>query len=73
MAQKLKGYGFIMILTVVVTLAGIVSMLPNSNASKECLLSYKAVCSFAPISAVICFGIAGVLCVIRKRRLIVKG
>jgi hypothetical protein len=35
------------------SIAAIKTMIPNSNASKPCLIGYKAVCSFTPISTII--------------------
>jgi hypothetical protein len=37
----------------------IVTLIPNASASKECLLGYKALCSFSPISGIIFLGLAG--------------
>ena len=68
MRKKKKGYWFLMVLTVLFTIAGIVTMIPVESASKECLLGYKAHCSFTPIAAIICFVLAGSVCVIRKRK-----
>ena len=64
--KKLKGYGILLIVTITVTASGLLTIIPYANASKQCLLSYKALCSFTPISTVICFVVAGALCKIRK-------
>jgi energy-converting hydrogenase Eha subunit C len=38
---------------VILSIAAVKTAIPNSNASKPCLLGYKAACSFTPISTVI--------------------
>jgi hypothetical protein len=68
MKQKKKSYWFLMILTILFTLAGIITTIPAESASKECLLGYKAHCSFTPIGTIICFLLAGLVCIIRKRK-----
>jgi hypothetical protein len=41
------------IFIVALSIAAIKTVIPNSNASKACLLGYKAACSFAPISTAV--------------------
>jgi hypothetical protein len=41
------------IIIVALSIAAIKTVIPNSNASKACLLRYKAACSFAPISTAV--------------------
>ena len=67
MAEKKKGYGWMLLLTVVVTLGGLATLFPHASASKENLLGYKSLCTNVPISTLICFVIAGVLCFVRKK------
>jgi hypothetical protein len=38
---------------VILSIAAVKTVIPNSNASKPCLLGYKATCSFTPISTAI--------------------
>ena len=38
---------------VILSLAAVKTVIPNEEASKPCLLSYKAACSFTPISTAI--------------------
>lgn len=66
MKTKKKGYGLLLTLTIVVTLAGLWTLLPQASASKTCLLGYKAHCTFAPISTLICFILVAIICKIRK-------
>ena len=53
MKEKKKGYGLLNVITIILTLAAISSLSPIMPASKDCLLGYKAHCSFTPISTVI--------------------
>jgi hypothetical protein len=38
---------------VILSLAAVKTVIPNEEVSKQCLLGYKAACSFAPISTAI--------------------
>lgn len=38
---------------VILSLAAVKTAIPNEEASKQCLLGYKAACSFTPISTLI--------------------
>jgi hypothetical protein len=38
---------------IILCIAAAKTVIPNSNASKPCLLGYKATCSFTPISTAI--------------------
>jgi hypothetical protein len=38
---------------VILSIAAVKTVIPNAEASKACLLGYKATCSFAPISTAI--------------------
>lgn len=42
-------------LFIITVLAGAATLLPFSGASTPCILGYKALCSFSPISTVILF------------------
>lgn len=67
MADKKKGYSLLLGLTILLTLAGALTMFPMASASKTCLIGYSAVCSWAPISALLLFLAAGIVCIIRKK------
>jgi len=69
MSSKKKGYTFLLILTVVFILAAVSTVVPQSSVSKECILGYKAHCTFAPISTILCIIVAGLICVVRKKKL----
>jgi hypothetical protein len=41
------------VVIVILSIAAVKTVIPNEEASKPCLLGYKAACSFTPISTVI--------------------
>lgn len=43
---------------VILSIAAVKTVIPNGDASKPCLLGYKAACSFTPISTIILAAIA---------------
>ena len=67
MRQKKPGYRALLALTVLLTLAALVTVMPNAAASKPSLLGYKSICSFAPVATVVLLIAAGLVCVIRRR------
>lgn len=70
MKVKKKAYNLLLILTIVFTLAAILTVLPSEHVNKVSILGYKASCSYAPISTVICLLLAGLTCKIRKSRFV---
>ena len=52
--------------------ATVITIIPDSSASKECMLGYKAHCSFTPISTVILIFIAVVFSYILLRTKFLK-
>ena len=68
MKKRKKGYGLFLIITILLTLAAISTLLPQASVTKQSILGYKAHCSFAPISTVICILLTGLFCRIRKRK-----
>ena len=68
MKTKKKGYGLLFALTILFTLAAFSTLIPNGSASKACFLGYYALCSFTPVSTIICLVIVWVLCVLRKKK-----
>ncbi len=67
MKIRKKGYWLLFILTLVFTLAALSTVIPSESASKLCMISYKAHCTYTPISTIICIIPAGITCFIRKR------
>jgi len=51
----------------VLSIAAIKTVIPNSNASKLCLLGYRATCSFTPASTVFLVIAAIAIFVIARR------
>lgn len=41
----------------ILVIAAVKTLIPNEQASKPCLLGYKAACSFTPISTIILIAI----------------
>ena len=68
MAEKKKGYPILLLVTVLLTVGGLVTLIPAASASKQCMLGYKALCAWAPISALLCFLAAAIVCIIRKKK-----
>ena len=64
------GYKIFMIITLVLTVSGLITLLPYNGASKSSMLGYMALCSFAPVSTLIFFILAGLSCKIRKLKFI---
>jgi hypothetical protein len=48
----------IYVVIVILCIAAVKTALPEAKASKSCLLGYKALCSFTPISTIILVAIA---------------
>jgi hypothetical protein len=51
MMQALRIIAIVVV--VILSIAAVKTAVPNAEASKPCLLGYKAACSFAPISTAI--------------------
>jgi len=69
MKEKKKGYIPLLLLTVFFTILAILTLMPQASSSRECILGYRAHCTFTPISTLVCFAISGLVCVLRKRLL----
>jgi hypothetical protein len=67
MKIRKKGYWALFILTLFFTLMAVSTIMPSYGASKECMIGYKAHCTFTPISTLLCVIPAGITCFIRKR------
>jgi hypothetical protein len=68
MRTRKRGYVILLALTILLALAAVTTVIPQASASKASLLSYKAHCTFTPVSTLLCVIAAGVVCVIRKRK-----
>ena len=67
--RKQPGYAILLALTILSTLAALSTLLPQASASDTCFLGYKAHCSFAPVSTLLCLILASVFCKIRSKKL----
>ena len=72
MKQRKKGYGLLMGLTILFTLAAISTLIPEARVSKACMLGYKAHCTFTPISTVICAVLAAAVCRFRSKHYVMR-
>jgi hypothetical protein len=54
------------VVVVILSIAAVKTVIPNAEASKPCLLGYKAACSFTPISTAILIIAAVVTFVVAK-------
>ncbi|MBN1482761.1 hypothetical protein EH223_12300 [candidate division KSB1 bacterium] len=68
MKTRKKGYGILLSLTIIITLAALWTIVPQATASKVCLIGYKAHCTFTPISTIVCLLLAAATCKIRKKK-----
>ena len=57
---------FVYAVIIILSIAAVKTVIPNSQASKPCLLGYKATCSFTPISTAILIVAAIILFLIAK-------
>lgn len=48
-----------LIFTIVYIVLAVVTVIPREAASKECLLGYKALCTFSPIGTLISLALGG--------------
>lgn len=69
MKTRKKGYWILFIITIILTIGAVSTMIPSEHATKISLLGYKAHCSYTPISTIICIALAGITCLIRKKKI----
>jgi hypothetical protein len=67
MKTKKKGYKWMLALTILFSLAAIITLLPNAAASKDNIMGYHAVCSATPMSTLLLVICAGATCFFRKK------
>lgn len=63
--QRLS-YKLLLLLTIVATAGGILTLMPRSAASYPNLIGYSSLCTYAPAATFFCFFIAGFTCFIRS-------
>ncbi len=67
MSGKRRGYRVLLVVTLMFTVAGLATAIPNPGAGKECALGYRALCVFTPTSTFMLLMVAALACVIRRR------
>jgi hypothetical protein len=60
-----KAYGILILVSLLATVGGILTLIPAAGATYENLFGYRSLCTFAPAATFFCFGIAGTSCVLR--------
>jgi hypothetical protein len=60
------------IFIVIYFLLALLTLIPIATASKTCLLGYKALCTFSPISTIILLALAGLHIFLQNRKTVVK-
>lgn len=66
--NKKLVYNLLLIATIVFFIGAVLSVIPMSSAPKECLVGYKAYCTFTPISTILLLMIAGGICLVREKK-----
>jgi hypothetical protein len=64
--KKRPGYYTLLTLAILMVLGAVLTIMPMSYAYKECMLGYKAHCTFTPVSTILCIVIAVVTYVMGK-------
>jgi len=67
MSGRRRGYKVLMTITGVFTAAAVATALPNPAAGRECLLNYRALCAFTPVSTLLLLMVAALACLVRSR------
>ena len=67
MKTQKKGYTWLLALTILFTLSAIVTLFPNTGASKDNMMGYHSICSGAPMSTLVLVICAGATCFFRKK------
>ncbi|MCX6226956.1 MAG: hypothetical protein NTV01_19775 [Bacteroidia bacterium] len=67
MKTRKKGYKGLLALTVILTPAAIITLIPNAGASKANMIGYHSICSVVPMSTLVLVICAGATCYFRKK------
>lgn len=67
MKTRKKGYQWFLALTMIFTLAAIITLIPNPGASKDNMIGYHSICSGVPMSTLVLVICAGATCYFRKK------
>jgi len=68
MANKVFISKLLVGLTVLAVVCALSTLIPFDGASKKNILGYKSLCTFSPVSTVICLLLANVFYGIRKKK-----
>ena len=60
------SYKILLLLTILASVAGLLTLIPLASASYPNVMGYKSLCTFAPAATFYCFLIAGTSCFIRS-------
>ena len=60
------SYKLLLLLTIIATVSGILTLMPRTAASYPNLIGYNSLCTYAPAATFYCFFIAGFSCFIRS-------
>jgi uncharacterized protein with FMN-binding domain len=61
------AYWALLALSLAFSILALVTLIPNTAASKPNVLGYRSVCSFAPAATALCGVLAGITCTLRNR------
>ena len=64
---KKPGYATLHALSILLAIGAVLTIVPSPMAYRECLLGYKAHCTFAPFSTLACVILAAANCTLRRR------
>lgn len=64
--RNTKMYVFFLGLTILFTLAAVITLIPSPHDPDANIMGYKSMCSWAPWSTLICILCAGISCKVRK-------
>jgi hypothetical protein len=67
LAETTKKSAALLWLAIISFVAGIVTFLPYKNIDDECMLGYKALCAFTPVSALVLFAVGALFLFIRNK------
>jgi hypothetical protein len=65
--RKKPGYYTLLVLAILLALGAVLTAVPISYAYRECMLGYRAHCTFTPVSTIACAILAAIICVVRVR------
>ena len=61
------GYYTLLALAILMVLGAVLTIMPVSWSYKECMLGYKAHCTLAPVSTILCIVIAAIIYVVMNK------